>query len=276
MLTKAEAAGMMRAVADFVRTLVDPLTDRIGEIEHLLAELPAPIAGKDADPDAVADIVILRLKPEIDAMKAVAGSLPELVELAVSKIPPAPQGEPGASVSIDDVQPLLQQMVTSAIAELPQPRDGEPGTSVTLAEVMTELGPLVEAALSEWPKPKDGLSVTIDDIQPLVHDLVQKAFAEVSVPKDGEPGKDGASVVDALIDRDGNLVIVMPTGTKILGKVVGKDGDHGMPGRNADAPELPDIEFVPDDALNERIAKAVRLMAETPVAIDADSYPAGT
>ena len=74
--------------------------------------------------------------------------------------------------------------------------------------------------------------------------------------------KDGLGIAGSFIDRDGNLIVTMTDGTaKELGPVVGRDG------RDAEVPDLSEIEdlkALPDE-LNERIAKAVRLMAETPV-----------
>jgi hypothetical protein len=87
---------------------------------------------------------------------------------------------------------------------------------------------------------------------------------EPGVPGEtGAPGRDGIDVTDAMINRDGELCVVLSTGvTKNLGLVAGKDGLNGKDGVT---PELPDIETVPDD-MGECISKAVRMMAETPVA----------
>lgn len=49
----------------------------------------------------------------------------------------------------------------------------------------------------------------------------------------GDPGQDGAGVADALIDRDGALVLTMSDGrAKALGVVVGRDGAAGADGRD--------------------------------------------
>jgi hypothetical protein len=49
----------------------------------------------------------------------------------------------------------------------------------------------------------------------------------------GADGKDGTGLADALIDRDGALVLTMTDGrAKTLGVVVGKDGDAGTDGRD--------------------------------------------
>ena len=55
---------------------------------------------------------------------------------------------------------------------------------------------------------------------------------------DGLHGKDGAGVVDAMLDRTGQLVLTLSNGqTKTVGLVVGKDGANGQdgqPGRDVD------------------------------------------
>lgn len=55
---------------------------------------------------------------------------------------------------------------------------------------------------------------------------------------DGLHGKDGIGVMDAMIDREGNLILTLSNGqTKAVGAVVGKDGANGtdgQPGRDVD------------------------------------------
>jgi hypothetical protein len=47
----------------------------------------------------------------------------------------------------------------------------------------------IERALNELPKPKDGRSVTIEELQPLVKQVVDDAVATLPPPKNGEDGK---------------------------------------------------------------------------------------
>lgn len=68
--------------------------------------------------------------------------------------------------------------------------------------------------------------------------------------KEGRPGVDGAKGADglglagAMIDRDGALQITLTNGeVKSLGKVVGKDGDHGSDGASFESFEL---EYLPE------------------------------
>ena len=49
----------------------------------------------------------------------------------------------------------------------------------------------------------------------------------------GEKGDQGIGVKEPMIDRDGNLILVMSDGSaKNVGRVVGRDGKHGLDGKN--------------------------------------------
>lgn len=66
-------------------------------------------------------------------------------------------------------------------------KDGDPGASVTLADVtpliLSEVGRLV----AEFPVPKDGDSVSVDDLKPLIAAEVE---AKIAALPPGAPGKD--------------------------------------------------------------------------------------
>jgi hypothetical protein len=222
---------------------VEPLI--VAEIAKRVAEIPVPKDGADGKSLAADDILPL---------------VERLVTEKVAALPPAIPGEPGKSVTMEDVAPLIGAEVEKRIAAMPPALPGEPGKSVTLEEII----PLVEKAVAAVPipTPQDGKSITVEDVAPLILQEVTKQVSAIPVPKDGIDGKNGADIAGALIDRDGNLVVTLTNGAvKELGKVCGSDGRDAEP---VVIPELPDIDTVPDD-LNERIAKAVRLMAETPV-----------
>lgn len=66
-----------------------------------------------------------------------------------------------------------------------------------------------------------------------------KDGADGAAGKDGAPGlngQDGVGLADALIDRDGRLVLTMSDGrTKTLAVVIGKDGRDGIDGKDGAA-----------------------------------------
>lgn len=66
----------------------------------------------------------------------------------------------------------------------------------------------------------------------------------------GEPGRDGVGLADALIDKDGNLVVTMTDGrTKTLGSVHGNDGAPGKDGADGLGFEHMTVEQVNDRTL---------------------------
>lgn len=111
------------AMGAAIREAVAPLQKRIGELEAQLAKapdysaeveravaaafaaLPVPKNGKDADMSVVAKMV----------SEAVAALPPQQ---------PAKPGEPGKSVTLDDVAPLIRSEVEKAVAAIPAPKDG--------------------------------------------------------------------------------------------------------------------------------------------------------
>jgi hypothetical protein len=228
-----DGVGLAGAIIDRDNNLVITLTD--GTAKNL-----GPVCGRDGT-----SVTVEQVAPMITAE----------VQKAVAALPPAPAGEPGKSVDRAEVEQMVGQVVAeavaTAIAALPEPAPSEPVKSVTVEEitplVLAEVGRLI----AEIPVPQDGKSVTVEEVAPMVAAEVAKAVSAIPVPKDG------VGLADAFIDRDSNLILTLTNGTaKALGRVVGKDGEDAV---SAD-PEAIDI---PDD-LNERIAKAVRLMAETP------------
>lgn len=107
-------------MGDLIRAAVEPLEKRIdelqgqlkaapnleelvqAEVKKRLADIPEPKNGKDADMDVVA----------------------KMVSDAVAALPAPKQGDPGKSVTLDDVAPLIRGEVEKAVAAIPAPKDG--------------------------------------------------------------------------------------------------------------------------------------------------------
>lgn len=119
---------------------------------------------------------------------------------------PGPQGEPGDKGEPGEVDiEAVKVMIAEAVAALPPAERGEKG----------------EPGQDGQPGEKgaDGLP--------------------------GTDGKDGVGLADALIDKDGHLVLTMTDGrTKSLCQVVGKDGEPGRDGMDGITPTFIDAEFV--------------------------------
>ncbi len=82
---------------------------------------------------------------------------------------------------------VIKRMVADAVAALPAPEPGEDGKSITAEDVQPMLSELVKSAVAELPPAKDGESVTVEDVQPMLLELVKSAVAELPP---AEPGKD--------------------------------------------------------------------------------------
>lgn len=137
-----------------------------GAVEEAVKALPPPEKGADADPELVRSLVA------------------EVVESVLAGWERPKDGEPGKSVTIEDVMPAIEETITKAIAARPLPvsvksgfidrdnklilaksdgsldvlgevvgRDGHNGTDVDMDDVKAHITRMFEAI----PKPKDGI-----------------------------------------------------------------------------------------------------------------------
>lgn len=172
--------GAAPAIRDFVASAMQPLVDRISELERQLESAQA-VDHKDAIASAVADAVAnIPAAPagkdadmaEVERMIAVS------VGRAVSEIEPR---EPDAE--------QIRSMIAEEVAKLPPAEPGKPAEPPTADELRDLMAPLVKDAVGALPKAQDGQSVTVEDLAPVVADEVAKAMAAIPAPKDGAPGK---------------------------------------------------------------------------------------
>ncbi|UZW54053.1 hypothetical protein NUH86_10955 [Sphingobium sp. JS3065] len=118
-----------------------------------------------------------------------------------------PQGEQGPAGEVD--MDRVKEMIDAAVAALPPAERGEKGDP-------GEPG----AAGENGADGRDGAH--------------------------GIDGKDGVGLADALIDKDGHLVLTLTDGrTKQLGSIIGKDGRDGTDGKDAPPFTLDDFDIVP-------------------------------
>ena len=163
-------------------------------VNEQISGMPLPQDGKDAEPDEVASIVIRRLEGHLSAVwqaleNVKAEQLSDLrtaIDQAISELPKPKDGEPGKSVTVEDVRPLVEQEVSKAIAALPPPEKGKDGIGLA--------GALID---------RDGnLVLTLSDGK----------LCELGrvVGKDGEPGRDGFGLdeFDASLLEDGRTVVL--------------------------------------------------------------------
>lgn len=156
----AAADAVARAIAGFQR-------EAIRERELREAQFAARMAELDARVSAVAELE-----------RRVAERLASLKD-----------GEPGKSVTIDDLAPMVETCIARAVAALPAPKDGEDGRSVTAEDVRPILADLVAEAMRSVPAPRDGKDADPQVVAALVEEHVARAVAAIPPAEPGPPGK---------------------------------------------------------------------------------------
>ena len=223
------SAMVKEAVATIPVPVAPELPDIAAMVDDAVKALPPARDGKDADPIDMEAVKVLVVEAvagvELPELPDIAGMVTEAVGKAVSELPPARDGKDAAPVDMDAVKTILIE----AVAALPPAKDGKDADPVDMDGIYRRVDEVLATGLDEYKKsvdniriPEDGKSVTIDDVRPLIDDAVSKAVAALPPARDG---KDGADVMDAVIDRIGHLVLTFSNGkTKDVGQVVGDDG----------------------------------------------------
>lgn len=189
--------GAAPAIRDFVASAMQPLVDRIAELERQLedarsvdhsaaivsavdaafAAYPKPIDGKDADPAEIALAVaeaMSRIPPAERGKDADPEEIRSMVADAVAALPPAAAGKDADKA---EVARLIEESVERAAAQI-EPREVSP--EVVRAVVVEEVAKLPPAEPG-----KDAEPPTDDALLALIAPLVETAVAGIEKPKDG-------------------------------------------------------------------------------------------
>lgn len=214
---------------------VDPEVIRQMVAEQV-ALIPVPENGKDVDPETVAAMVAEEVTKAVAAIPVPENGkgadpvvLAEMVAVEVAKIPPA---EPGKSVDPADVEAMLELMVQKAVAALPPApagKDADPAViAAMVADEVAKLPPAVDGkdadptlvaglvasevtkALEAWPRPVDGKSVTVDDVRPVLEEMV----AAIPVPTNGKDA-DPAEIAALIVEDVAKLIPVPADGKSV-------------------------------------------------------------
>lgn len=173
-------------------------------------------------------------------------ALSERMEALEARVAAIPKGENGKSITVDDVRPILDQAVTQLRADA----DEAIKEPLSLAEAARDK---LLQALGELRQPKDGRSVTVEDVAPLVTDLVDKAAASL-------PSQDDIRmmIVEAVSKATAEIPSPEPIDYDRIEKMVDAAvaravADIPVPANGKDAdPEA--IKSMVEDAVQERMA----------------------
>lgn len=207
---KAMMAELAPVIRDFVAESftreIAPLKEENAALRDRIASLEERQPEKGEPGEKGADGVSPEPEAIIEACKDILDStMKEMLDVAVSELPPPPQGEKGdqGERGLDGVAPepeaiaellneRLKTMVAEAVSALPPPEKGEPG----------EKGDTGERG-ADGQNGADGIK--------------------------GDPGRDAANIVEALKDS-GELVLTLQDGRLIRTGI--RDGEKGSDGRD--------------------------------------------
>jgi hypothetical protein len=190
--------------------LARAFTKLLAEVKELRADvrnMPTPKNGEQGkpgvspEPEAIAELVLAQLPTIKDGEPGKDADIEVVIKEVLARIPTPKDGKPGR----DAQPPLLADVAALVLAQIPKPKDG----------VSPDPKALAAAAAKLIPKPKDGVSPSPKSVAALV---------KVPTPKQGKPGKNGASITDVRLER--NILSVWIDGVK---KRVGKIDPPAQP-----------------------------------------------
>lgn len=190
--------GAAPAIRDFVASAMQPLVERISELERQLeaqrsvdhaeairaavasaiGDMPKPSDGKDADPAEIVRLVndaVARIPAAENGKDADPDVIRAMVGEAVAALPPAPAGK---DVDMTEVERLITESVGRAASGI-EPREPSPEMVRTIVgEEVAKLPPAEPG--------RDATPPTADELRAIVAPLVQDAVAALPVPQDGK------------------------------------------------------------------------------------------
>lgn len=139
-------------------------------------------------------------------------ALEDRVPLSGEQGPAGKDGKDGASVTVDDVLPLLSSAVETTVASWPKPQDGKDGANGANGEngkdgidgksfTAEEADLLIQRAID---RQVDAWALSFER---RASDVLQRAVERMPAPKDGKDGadgKDGIGFDDVRVDYDGD------------------------------------------------------------------------
>ncbi|WP_368517476.1 hypothetical protein [Rhizobium sp.] len=199
------------AVRLYVAKVTDPLIERLSELERRLGEISSG-AGQELD--------VSSIHAEIASQaRAIAGDMVTEARIVANSAAdellrgiPVPQD--GASVTLEDARPLIDDAVARAVASIPVPKDGQHGRDgVGLAGAVIDRDGNLVVTLTNGEMKNLGAVVGKDADQAAISRLIEEKVAAIPAPKDGKDGQDGRDGFnledfDATLMDDGRTILL--------------------------------------------------------------------
>ena len=213
-------------------------------IEALAGELGALVAKIERDLRQSVDVMLAELRAEVSAVRSRAAELElrainaerSLADAVSARVLTIKDGEPGRSVTLEDVAPVIraevERVVAVAVAAIPPVKDVDPDVIWAMVnEAVSELPPaekgedadpaviaaMVREEVAKLPPPEPGRNADIEDVRPIVVALVAEAVAAIPPAKNGEDAD--PAVIRQMVD---DAVAALPPPEK------GKDADPAV------------------------------------------------
>lgn len=161
---------------DDVRPLIEET------VSKQLAAYPKPKDGKDGEGIKEFDTELV----EGGKVLLIKVGIGDTLNIHEVPLPCPKDGEPGKSITAEDVRPMLAEMFEA----LPKPKNGKDADPALIERMVAD-------AVAAQPKPKDGISVSAEELRPMVEEVIGKVVSQMPKPKDGDPGK-SVTVEDVL------------------------------------------------------------------------------
>lgn len=135
----------------------------------------------------------------------------------------------------------LAPVLKAAIARATQPLiERNDALETKLAELEGRLGNIPSPLKGE--DGRDGKDADMDAIERRIEERFDALKKEIPAPEKGKDGRDGISIIEAMQDKSGELVLIFSDGkTKSVGVIQGKDGKDGKNGENANIEAIREI-----------------------------------
>lgn len=251
------------------------------------------IAGLQKDAQHERELRDAEHRALVAELNARIASVSALERQVADKLATLKDGEPGTSVTVEQVSPIITAECERLFSGLPIPAKGDRGEDADPELVTLLVDEKVRQAVAALPPAKDGTSVTVKDVAPLIEEQVRAAIVDLPKPENGKdadpelirsmvaeavdalpPAKDGKDADPAMVE--GLVAEAVERAVAALPPAEnGKDADPEVISRMVDeaVAKLPPAEPGKDAdpaVIADMVARAVADLPPPPPGKDAD------